>query len=68
MVNVCIFYDHLVYFMAIWYYSWPFGILCGLLLYVSHFGMFGPRKIWENPGSKLKIVCSIGSINGIDSF
>jgi hypothetical protein len=33
MVNVCIFYDHLEYFMAIWYNSSPFYIACGLLLY-----------------------------------
>jgi hypothetical protein len=26
MVNVGIFYDHLEYFMAIWYYLWPFII------------------------------------------
>jgi hypothetical protein len=45
----------LVYFMtiwnilpvAIWYNSWPFGIVCGLLLYFSQFGMLGPRKIWQ---------------------
>jgi hypothetical protein len=29
MVNVGIFYDHLEYFMAIWYNLWPFGIVCG---------------------------------------
>jgi hypothetical protein len=27
-----------------WYILWPFGIVCGLLLY---FFMFGPRKIWQ---------------------
>jgi hypothetical protein len=30
MVNVGIFYDHLEYFMAIWYNLWPFGIVCGI--------------------------------------
>jgi hypothetical protein len=47
MENVGIFYDHLKYFMAIWYHLWPFGIVCGYLVYFSHFGMFGPRKIWQ---------------------
>jgi hypothetical protein len=46
-LNVGIMYDHLEYFMAIWYYLWPFGIVCGHLLYCSQFGMFGPRKIWQ---------------------
>jgi hypothetical protein len=47
MVNFGIIYDHLEYFMAIWYNLWPFGIVCGNLLYFSQFGMFGPRKIWQ---------------------
>jgi hypothetical protein len=47
MVNVGIFHDHLEYFMAIWYNLWPFGIVCGHLLYFSRFGMFGSRKIWQ---------------------
>jgi hypothetical protein len=29
MENVFIFYDHLECFMAIWYNSWQFGIVCG---------------------------------------
>jgi hypothetical protein len=45
MVNVGIFYYHLEYFMAILYNLWPFGIVCGHLLYFSQFEMFGPRKI-----------------------
>jgi hypothetical protein len=40
---------------VIWYdlwpfgviYVWPFGIVCGHLVYISRFGMFGPRKIWQ---------------------
>jgi hypothetical protein len=48
-----------VYFMTIWNILWPFGIIfgrlvkfvCGHLVYFSHFGMFGPRKIWQ-PWSK----------------
>jgi hypothetical protein len=37
MVNVCIFYDHLEYFMAIWYNLWPFVTVCDHLLYFSRF-------------------------------
>jgi hypothetical protein len=33
MENVVIFYDHLEYFTAIWYNLWPFGIVCGNLVY-----------------------------------
>jgi hypothetical protein len=43
-----------VYFITIWnFYGhlvnnlWLFGILCGDLVYFSHFGMFGARKIWQ---------------------
>jgi hypothetical protein len=35
------FYDHLEYFMAIWYNLWQVGIVCGHLVYFSHFGMLG---------------------------
>jgi hypothetical protein len=45
--TVVIFYDPLEYFTAIWYNLWPFGIVCGHLVYFSLFGMFGPRKIWQ---------------------
>jgi hypothetical protein len=44
----------LVYFMtiwnifkAMWYNLWPFDIICEDLVYISRFGMFGPRKIWQ---------------------
>jgi hypothetical protein len=47
MENVVIFYDHLEYFTAIWYYTWQFGIACGHVVYFSHFGVSGPRKIWQ---------------------
>jgi hypothetical protein len=47
MENDVIFYDHLEYFTAIWHNVWPFGIVCGHLVYFSRFGMFGPRKIWQ---------------------
>jgi hypothetical protein len=35
------------YFIAIWDNLLQFGIVCGHLVYISHFGMFGPRKIWQ---------------------
>jgi hypothetical protein len=47
MENVSIFYDHLEYFTAIWYNLWPFGIVCGHLVYFSSFGMFRPIKFWQ---------------------
>jgi hypothetical protein len=47
MEKVGIFYDHLEYFTAIWHISWPFGIVCGHLVYFSRFGMLRPRKIWQ---------------------
>jgi hypothetical protein len=34
-------------FYGRWYNLWPFGIVCGLLVYLLRFGMFGPRKIWQ---------------------
>jgi hypothetical protein len=48
MENVVIFYHHVVYFTALWNNLWPFGILCGHLVYFSSFGMFEPRKIWQS--------------------
>jgi hypothetical protein len=34
-------YGRLVlYYIAVWYGSWSFGIFC-------RFGMFGPSKIWQ---------------------
>jgi hypothetical protein len=47
MGNVCKFYDHLEDLTAIWYNLWPFGMVCGHLVYFSRFGMFVPRKIWQ---------------------
>jgi hypothetical protein len=58
--NVVIFYDHLEYFAAIWQHVWPFGIVCGQLVYFSRFGMFGPRKIWQ-PWSRGPL-CLLASI------
>jgi hypothetical protein len=47
MENVVIFLNHLEYFMAIGHNVWRFGIVYGDLVYFSHFGMFGLRKIWQ---------------------
>jgi hypothetical protein len=37
----------LVYIMVIRYNAWPFGVVCGPLVYFSRFGIFGPKKIWQ---------------------
>jgi hypothetical protein len=47
MENLGIFYDHLVYFTAIVNVLWPFGILCGHLVYLYPFWYFVLRKIWQ---------------------
>jgi hypothetical protein len=44
MENVDIFYSPLVYFTAIWYILWPFGIIYGNLVYFSRFGMLYKEK------------------------
>jgi hypothetical protein len=33
--------------MAIWYNLWQLVTVGGHLVYFSHFGIFGPRKIWQ---------------------
>jgi hypothetical protein len=33
--------------MAIWYNVWPFGVVCGPLVYFSVLVGLGPRKIWQ---------------------
>jgi hypothetical protein len=33
--------------VVIWYNLWPLDIVCGHLVHLSHFGIFGPRKIWQ---------------------
>jgi hypothetical protein len=40
-----IFYGNFVRFMAIWYILWLSGMV--YLVYVAHFGIFGPIKIWQ---------------------
>jgi hypothetical protein len=59
MESVVIFYGHLEYFTAIWYNLWPFGLVCGHLVYYCF--RFGPRKIWQ-PWSQTiqKVVLGIG--------
>jgi hypothetical protein len=47
MENVVIFYDHLEYFTAVWNKLWPFGTVCGHLVYFLRFGIFGTIKIWQ---------------------
>jgi hypothetical protein len=42
--NVGIFYDHLEYFMAIWYNLWPFCIVCGHLVYFPQFWYVWTKK------------------------
>jgi hypothetical protein len=37
MEIVTLFYDHLVYFKAIWYILWQCGIVCGHLVYFPLF-------------------------------
>jgi hypothetical protein len=42
MTYVGIFYSHLVFFIAIWYILWPFGIIYGNWVYFHNFGMLCP--------------------------
>jgi hypothetical protein len=52
--NLGIFYEHLVYFMAIGNILWPFGIFCGYSVYFPPFWYLAPRKIWQPcPGLRL---------------
>jgi hypothetical protein len=62
MENVGIFNGHLEYFLAIYVvcilFVWPFGVVCGPLVYFSRFGMFGPRKIWQPWFVPMQMYCS----------
>jgi hypothetical protein len=40
-------YDRLVYFTAISYILWPFGIFCGCCAIFFQFWYVVPRKIWQ---------------------
>jgi hypothetical protein len=44
MEDVCAFYGRLVYFTAILYILWPFGIFYGYLVYLFRFGMLCQEK------------------------
>jgi hypothetical protein len=44
MENLVIFFDHLVYYMAIGNILWPFGIFCGNLVYFPRFGILEQEK------------------------
>jgi hypothetical protein len=48
--------------MTIWNILWPFGIICSHMVYFSHFGMFGPRKIWQSREALLSALGSRGAI------
>jgi hypothetical protein len=71
MENLGIFYDHLVYITAIGNILWPFGILCGNLVYFSPFGVLDQEKSgnpapssiwspWKTSNSDVKIVVKQG--------
>jgi hypothetical protein len=64
MEDVGIFYGLLVYFTAIWYILWPFGILVGYWVYFLPFGYVVARKIWQPWLSSPKIsTCSVAMPN-----
>jgi hypothetical protein len=44
MEYVCIFNAHLNYFKARWYKLWPFGIVCGDLVYLVPFWYVWTKK------------------------
>jgi hypothetical protein len=47
MENRGIFYDHLVYFMAVGNISWPFGTFCVRFVHFLQFWYHVPIKIWQ---------------------
>jgi hypothetical protein len=57
MENVSIFYDHLVYFTTIWHNLWPFGLVCGHLVYLSRFLVCLDQEKSGSP-AKVSIKCS----------
>jgi hypothetical protein len=50
MKDVGIFYGYLIYFTAIRYTLWTFGVFCGNLVYFPRFGMLYVEKS-DNPAS-----------------
>jgi hypothetical protein len=48
MEGVGILHVHLVYFKAVWYILWQYGIFYSYLVYIfSPFWYVVPRKIWQ---------------------
>jgi hypothetical protein len=47
MQDIGIFYDHVVYFMEIWYTLWPFCKFFGYLVRLFPCWYVVPRKIWQ---------------------
>jgi hypothetical protein len=54
MANVGVFYCHLEYFTAIWYFSWPFGNLVVNWYIFPRFGILCQEKS-GNPGFVEKV-------------
>jgi hypothetical protein len=51
--NFDIFHDHSVFFVAIYFILWPFGICCAHLLYYPHFGKLYQGKSGNPDGRSL---------------
>jgi hypothetical protein len=48
MEDVGIFYNHLVYFMAVWYILWQFCLFYGYFVYFPPFWYVVARLIWQS--------------------
>jgi hypothetical protein len=46
--QICLFYGHFVYLMAIMFILWPFGLFAVYLVYFSRFGVLHQEK-FGNP-------------------
>jgi hypothetical protein len=66
MENIFIFYDHLNYFMPIWYNLWQLGTVGGHLVYFSHFGMLDQEKS-GNPG-KYRVEIKLSRLPAINKL
>jgi hypothetical protein len=44
-INLSIFYSHLMYFTAIWYILWPFGVFYCRLEYFLRFGLLYQENV-----------------------
>jgi hypothetical protein len=47
LLAIGVFYNHLIYYMVIWYILQPFCKYCGDLVYFSPVWYIVPRKIWQ---------------------